>query len=157
MRRELSLTAVDEVLIVAADFLRASPRGTVVGVAAVFHEFDAVVVQCLSVPTRAVTGTAGMVRQPRVGDCGAVVHVLDSERCTVECVDGSGMTAWLADFSFAELAPPLDHWKFDVREVSAGVYRAVGSGPRNMSVESTDTDADKALADCRAFALRYRA
>jgi len=44
---------------------------------------------------------------------------------------------------------------FDVREVSASVYRAVGIGPQKMHVESTDIDPDKALADCRAFVLRY--
>jgi len=68
-----------------------------------FHELDVVVVQRLLVPTRTVTGTDGIVRQPRVGDRGTVVHILGSERCIVECVDSSGMTLWLADFSFAEL------------------------------------------------------
>src|SRR6266498_1587325 len=89
------------------------------------------------------------------GDQGAIVHILGAEHCIVECVDSSGLTSWLADFHVDELAPSLDRWKFDVREVSATVYRAVGIGPRNMHVESTDTDPEKALAECRAFALRY--
>jgi len=120
-----------------------------------YRELDVVVVRTLLVPTRNVTGTDLVVRQPRVGDQGAIVHVLPSEHCVVECVDSSGLTSWSADFHVDELAPPLNRWTFDVREVSASVYRAVGSGPRNMHVESTDPDPDKALADCRAFALRY--
>jgi hypothetical protein len=120
-----------------------------------YRELDVVVVRTLLVPTRNVTGTHRVVRQPRVGDQGAIVHILSSEHCVVECVDSSGLTSWLADFQFDELAPSLDRWNFDVREVSASVYRAVGIGPRKMHVESTDTDPDKALADCRAFAGRY--
>jgi len=120
-----------------------------------YLELDVVVIRALLEPTRNVTGTDRVVRQPRVGDQGAIVHILGSEHCMVECVDSSGLTWWLADFQFDELARPLDHWNFDVREVSPSVYRAVGFGPRKMHVESTDTDPDKALADCRAFALRY--
>ncbi len=120
-----------------------------------YRELDVVLVRTLLVPTRNVTGTDRVVRQPRVGDQGAIVHILGAEHCIVECVDSSGLTSWLADFHVDELAPSLDRWKFDVREVSATVYRAVGIGPRNMHVESTDTDPEKALAECRAFALRY--
>lgn len=120
-----------------------------------YRELDVVVVRTLFEPTRNVTGTDRVVRQPRVGDQGAIVRILGSEHCTVECVDSSGLTSWLANFQFDELAPRLHRWNFDVREVSASVYRAVGMGPRKMHVESTDTNPDKALADCRAFALRY--
>jgi hypothetical protein len=31
-------------------------------------------------------------------------------------------------------------WAFAVKEVSAGVYRIVGEGPRGLSVERTGTD-----------------
>jgi len=44
---------------------------------------------------------------------------------------------------------------FDVSEISPGAYCAMARGPRGMRAESTDTDLDKVLADCRAFALRY--
>jgi hypothetical protein len=120
-----------------------------------FRELEVVVVRGLVAATRDVTGTEGVVRQPRVGDLATVVDILDAAHCTVECVNSSGETRWLADFHLDELGPDLEAWKFDVREVSSGVYRAVGSGPRGMRVEATDTDADAALADCRAFALRY--
>jgi hypothetical protein len=120
-----------------------------------YRELDVVVVRRLIVPTRTVTGTDGVVRQPRIGDQGAVVRLLGSGRCLVECVDSSRSPLWLSEFHSDELAPALDKWRFDVREVSASAYRAVGNGPRNMRVESTDADPDKALADCRAFALRY--
>jgi hypothetical protein len=120
------------------------------------RELDIVVVEKLLVPTRDVTGTERMTRQPRVGDQGTVVRVLDGEHCVVECIDSSGFTVWLADFHVHELAPVLDRWRFQIEEISAGVYRAMGTGPRNMRVESTDTDPDKTLADCREFALRHR-
>jgi hypothetical protein len=81
--------------------------------------------------------------------------MLDLEHRVVECVDSSGYTAWIADFHVDELAPALNGWKFEVSEVNAAVYRVVARGPRNMCAESTDADLDKALADCRAFALRY--
>jgi hypothetical protein len=122
---------------------------------ACYHEHDVVVVRLLLQSTRYVTGTTGVVRQPRIGDAGAVVHILDDAHCTVECVDSSGRTCWLADFHVDELTPELADWTFDVHEVSAGVYRGVGRGPQRMSVESTDTDPDKVLADCRTFALRF--
>jgi hypothetical protein len=62
---------------------------------------------------------------------------------------------WLATFHVDELAPALVDWEFAVTGASAGCYRATGSGPRNMRVESTDGDPDKVLADRREFALRY--
>ena len=120
-----------------------------------YREFDVVVVRTLLTATRNVTGTDRVMRQPRIGDQGSIVHILGTENCIVECVDSSGLTPWLADFHVDELAPWLNRWTFDVREVSSSVYRVVGSGPRNMHVESTDTDPERALADCRAFALRY--
>lgn len=120
-----------------------------------YREFDVVVVRTLLLPTREVTGSDRVVRQPRAGDQGSIVHILGNDSYIVECVDSSGLTVWLADFHADELAPYLDRWTFDVREVSACVYRAIGTGPRNMRVETTDTDPDRALSDCREFALRY--
>jgi hypothetical protein len=120
-------------------------------------DMGVVIVSRLLREEREVTGTAGLVRRPRIGDQGAIVHVLGQEHRTVECVDSSGGTSWLADFHVTELvsALTLQLWHFDVREVSAGVYRASGKGPSGMSVDSTDADPDKAMSDCRAFALRY--
>jgi hypothetical protein len=116
------------------------------------HEFHHV-----TVPLRVTRFARRAIRRPRIGDQGAIVHVLGQEHRTVECVDSSGGTSWLADFHVTELvsALTLQLWHFDVREVSAGVYRASGKGPSGMSVDSTDADPDKAMSDCRAFALRY--
>jgi len=120
-----------------------------------YRELDCVIVRTLRTPTREVSGTDQVVRQPRVGDQGSIVHVLDSTHVVVECVDSSGYTPWVADFHVEELARLPKGWTFEVAEVSPGAYCAVARGPRNMRAESTDTDPDKALADCRAFALRY--
>ena len=113
------------------------------------------VVRDLRQEHRDVQGSAAAPRQPFVGDQGTIVHAGDQWTRTVECVDASGYTTWLADFHIDELAPALPAWSFDVREVSPNAYCATGCGPRGMRVESTDSDPDKALADCRAFALRY--
>ena len=120
-------------------------------------EGDVVVIRQLIASKREVDGTEGATRQPRVGDQGAIVHVIGPDRRLVECIDSSGMTAWLATFHIDELSPTPVGWSFRVMETSSGVFRAVGAGPRGMIVESTDTDADKVLADCRQFALRYSA
>lgn len=54
---------------------------------------------------------------PRVGDRGAVVDILKEfgkpDRYVVECVDASGETLWLSDFSADELAlvpPSVPHF-----------------------------------------------
>ncbi len=52
---------------------------------------------------RFVDGTAGVVRQPVVGDVGAVLHVLGGGSVAVECIDSNGFTLWVADFSEDEL------------------------------------------------------
>jgi hypothetical protein len=41
-----------------------------------FRELEVVRVVRLLTPTREVDGTAGLSRQPRVGDVGSIVHVL---------------------------------------------------------------------------------
>jgi hypothetical protein len=68
-----------------------------------FNLYDIVVVTALNVPTRAVTGTASPMRQPRVGDEGTVVHVLGPQDVIVESVDDQGLTVCLADFRTDEL------------------------------------------------------
>jgi Domain of unknown function (DUF4926) len=68
-----------------------------------FHELDVVRLCRLLAATRHVTGTEGVVRQPRVGDVGAIVHVLAENAFIVECVDSDGRTTWLADFVAEEL------------------------------------------------------
>ncbi|HEY8945579.1 MAG TPA: hypothetical protein VIM73_15025 [Polyangiaceae bacterium] len=120
-----------------------------------FSELDVVVVRELRSSSRHVDGTEGLVRQPVLGDLGAIVQVLAPRRYTVECVeDGTGCTIWLADFDLGELTPPPPGWNFEVVEISANVYRATGNGPRGMRVESTDVDPTRAIANCRAFAVR---
>ncbi len=57
----------------------------------------------LLVPERPVDGTSTVLRQPRVGDIGTVVHVYDSSNMIVECCDEGGFTLWVADFSVDEL------------------------------------------------------
>jgi hypothetical protein len=68
-----------------------------------FRELEVVRVVRLLTPTREVCGTAGVSRQPRVGDVGSIVHVLGPRAFIVECVDPEGLTAWVADFEAEEL------------------------------------------------------
>ncbi len=68
-----------------------------------FAELDVVRVARLLTPTRRVDGTEAVVRQPCVGDVGAIVHVLGEDTFVVECVDPAGLTAWVADFVAEEL------------------------------------------------------
>ena len=67
---------------------------------------DVVRITQLITPTRPIDGTPGALRQPRVGDVGAIVNVLDAQTFTVECVDAAGLTSWLADFRLEELEKP---------------------------------------------------
>jgi hypothetical protein len=70
------------------------------------NELALVRVVRLAAPERDVTGTDGATRQPRIGDVGTVVFVLEPGAAyTVECIDDDGMTAWLADFDAHELEP----------------------------------------------------
>ena len=68
-------------------------------------ELDTVRVTRLLTAPRPVDGSPSVVRQPRVGDTGAIVHVLSEDRFLVECVDATGLTLWVAEFAAAELAP----------------------------------------------------
>lgn len=51
-----------------------------------------------------ITGTAEIARPPQVGDVGTIVHVYSDTTVSVECVEGEGLTLWLADFRLGELA-----------------------------------------------------
>ncbi len=121
---------------------------------AMFRELAVVAVRALNTPIRHVLGTHGICRQPRIDDIATVVAVLAPTRYSVECTSSSGGTFWLADFDFEELVEFPDGWSFELHEVSSGVYTATGRGPHQETVESTDSDPDKVLADCRVFALR---
>ena len=61
----------------------------------------------LNTPERHISGHEGLVRQPRVGDIGCIVEVVDDmvnkEVYTVENADVGGFTIWLADFQQNEL------------------------------------------------------
>lgn len=120
-----------------------------------FGELDIVLVRALRSAVREVDGTPGVVRQPRVGDQGTIVHVLAPDRYIVESVDDAGHTLWLADFDTDELVKPMVDWQFSADEISAGVYRAVGVGPGGRCVEAVDSDVDRAMATCRELALRH--
>lgn len=67
-----------------------------------FEISDTVRVVRLDEPTRYVSGTAAVVRQPEVGDEGAVVQI-ERGVLLVESVDAEGRTVWLADFFPGEL------------------------------------------------------
>jgi hypothetical protein len=73
-----------------------------------FNELDQVQVVRLNNSTREVDGTEGVRRQPRVGDLGTVVALLqrgaDPPGYYVECVDNDGLTVWLTQFDADELA-----------------------------------------------------
>ena len=73
----------------------------------VLKEYDIVKISSLREPNRACDGTESVMREPRVGDKGIVVHVLgkDSEemKYIVECVNPEGFTVWVADFWEGEL------------------------------------------------------
>jgi hypothetical protein len=68
-----------------------------------FRELDVVRVTRLLTATRHVDGSSGAVRQPRIGDVGAIVHVFGEKTFAVECVDAAGLTAWVADFEAEEI------------------------------------------------------
>lgn len=50
--------------------------------------------------------------------------------------------------------PGSDGWCFEVDEVSAGVYRVVGTNERGHSVSETGTDVDDLLSKCQEAAAR---
>lgn len=122
--------------------------------AATFKELDVVIVRDLLRPTRQIDGTEGVMRQPRLGDQGAVVHVLSPQEYAVECVDAAGMTVWLGHFGVNEIALSPPGWQFSTEKISQRLHRAQGVGPAGFRVEATDADPTRALATCYAFAAR---
>ena len=72
-----------------------------------FKEHDIVEVVNLIDIIRQIDGTEKVMRQPRIGDVGAIVNILkDAENDSmyiVESVDNNGMTIWLSDFHQSEL------------------------------------------------------
>jgi len=77
--------------------------------APIFNELDQVQVVRLHQATREIDGTERVRRQPRIGDRGTVVALLqggsDAPGYYVECVDDDGLTVWLTGFDSDELAP----------------------------------------------------
>ena len=48
----------------------------------------------------------------------------------------------------------LSNWKFDVDEVSAGVYRVFGEDQSGRNIEMTGTNPEKILAECKNWAMK---
>ena len=67
------------------------------------RELDFVRIVRLEKPSRDFGGTTGVARPPEVGDVGTIVDAVGNLMVTVECVDPSGMTLWLADFYLDEV------------------------------------------------------
>jgi hypothetical protein len=69
---------------------------------AALKELDSVRVVRLLQAERPYDGTESVMRPPRVGDTGAIVHVYAGDGGAagyiVESVDEDGYTVWLADF-----------------------------------------------------------
>ncbi len=74
----------------------------------IFNELDQVQVVRLHQAAREVDGTERVRRQPRVGDLGTVVALLqrgsDTPGYYVECLNEDGLTVWLTEFDRDELA-----------------------------------------------------
>jgi hypothetical protein len=101
------------------------------------REYNVVRVVNLRIENRPFDGTAGVMRPPRIGDIGAVVHeyrpIGRTAPVRVENVDEDGMTIWLADFERDEL-------------------ELVSSGPR-MEIEHLSNEEVKIIGDCLAAAV----
>ena len=48
-----------------------------------------------------------------------------------------------------KIFPELPSWTFDIDEVSAGVYQAIGTHLNGYSVQAEGTDPEKLLEECR--------
>ena len=71
-----------------------------------FNELDVVRIIRLNKPVREIDGTPDIMRQPQIGDNGAIVNIMKSNQgtiYTVENVDSEGFTIWLADFTQEEI------------------------------------------------------
>jgi len=49
--------------------------------------------------------------------------------------------------------PKLPEWKFELDEVSAGVYKVVGTDKTGRTVSSTGTDLEELIEQCKKDAL----
>ena len=81
-------------------------RRWTVRVMAKLRENDVVRVAKLRAASRAFTGTASVMRSPRVGDVGTICHEYAADAAAlvaVEMVNQDGLTVWLADFHRDEL------------------------------------------------------
>jgi hypothetical protein len=71
-----------------------------------FGEYDNVRIVKLLKNDRPYTGSKSVSRPPKIGDEGAIVHVLEVGKAfIVENVAANGYTVWLADFVAEELEP----------------------------------------------------
>lgn len=75
---------------------------------ATLQEYDVVKVIQLNQAERSIDGSAGIMRQPRIGDTGTILVVLDTNpdlepMYVVECVASGGYTIWLAEFAANEI------------------------------------------------------
>jgi hypothetical protein len=52
--------------------------------------------------------------------------------------------------------PELPEWVFEIDEVSAGVFHVKGTDTSGRSVETTGTDPDALLNECRGSAERIK-
>ena len=70
---------------------------------AAFRFPDTVRIVRLRTPTREISGTPHVLRQPTIGETGTVVGEGPAGTYLVEHVDADGMTPWLAGFGADEL------------------------------------------------------
>jgi hypothetical protein len=93
------------------------------------REYDVVRVVNLRKENRPFDGTTGVMRPPRIGDVGTVVHEYKPEDLTapvrVENVDEKGMTIWLADFERDELELVIDMRDYE-KQVARVLLGAAG-------------------------------
>ena len=68
-----------------------------------FEVLDVVRVAQLLIPSRDVDGSAADPPQPRVGDTGIIVEVVDDHIYLVERTTDDGRLLWTAEFSESEL------------------------------------------------------
>jgi hypothetical protein len=72
-----------------------------------YPELSVVRVNAQESGCRHFTGSEGVIRAPRTGDLGTIVHVYEAGPAepmyTVESVGSDGYTVWLADFAHSEV------------------------------------------------------
>lgn len=75
-----------------------------------FEEYSLVRIIKLNEANRPFDGTKGVMKPPKIGDIGTIVHIVERTNPTdtiyiVEKVSPTGATIWLADFRQDELVP----------------------------------------------------